>query len=92
VPVLDSLAWPLARRPAAHVLSLVTVGLLPPVLRDRFGLPWSRRQDLELRALGIAARSTTPILPRPLRDSGPLYLRLRREAIAHTYLSRKAAA
>jgi len=89
VRVLHSPAWPLARRPAAHVLSLVSVGLLPPALRARFGLSWSRHQELELRALGVAARSATPILPAALRDSGPLYLRWRRDAIARTYLSEK---
>jgi uncharacterized protein (DUF2236 family) len=92
VSVLDSRAWPVASRPAGHILSLVTVGLLPPTLRARFGLSWSRHQELELRALAAAARSTTPILPATLRDSGPLYLRWRREAIARTYLSEKAVA
>jgi len=92
VRVADSAAWPLARRPAAHVLLLASVGMLPPVLRARFGLRWSRAQELELRALGAASRATTPILPRALRDSGPLYLRWRRDAIARTYLSGKGHA
>jgi uncharacterized protein (DUF2236 family) len=68
-------------RPLGHVLALVTAGMLPPVLRDRFGLGWTRGQDLELRALGRTLRSTTPVLPRAVRVSGPAYLRARRAAI-----------
>jgi uncharacterized protein (DUF2236 family) len=61
---------------------LATVGLLPPELRARFDLELSRSQRLELRALGAAARSTTPLLPRALRNVAPGYLRWRREPIA----------
>jgi uncharacterized protein (DUF2236 family) len=81
VPLLTDVAWRVARLPMARLLSLATVGLLPPRLRERFGVRWSRAQEVELATLGAAARSATPLMPRPLRNTGPGYLRLRRGAL-----------
>jgi uncharacterized protein (DUF2236 family) len=78
VPLLSDPLWKAARIPAGRVFSLATVGLLPPELRQRLGLPWSRLQALELAVLGRAARATTPLLPRALRNVGPAYLSWRR--------------
>jgi uncharacterized protein (DUF2236 family) len=75
-------AWGLASRPLLRLMGLATVGLLPATLRRRLELELSRGQNLELRALGAAARSTTPLLPGSLRNVGPGYLRMRRRAIA----------
>jgi uncharacterized protein (DUF2236 family) len=69
--------WKLGSLPAAHAVGLATVGMLPGVLRDRFGLRWTRGQDVELRALGWALRATTPLMPQSLRALGPSYLRWR---------------
>ena len=65
-----------------HVLELTTIGLLPPVLRNRFGVGWSWRRELELRALGATLRAGTPVAPAWVRNTGPDYLRWRREALA----------
>jgi len=81
LPWLPETAWRIARVPAAHQISLVTAGLLAPVLRERFGVSWSRRKERELRVLAAASRAATPLLPRGLRNVGPRYLRWRREAI-----------
>jgi hypothetical protein len=43
---------------------LVTTGMLPPVLRERFGLGWSRVDELEL---GLRRRSR----PRAERHGSP---------------------
>jgi uncharacterized protein (DUF2236 family) len=82
VPILNESAWRVASLPMSRIFSLATVGLLPPLLRQRFGVRWTRAQELELRALGAAARATTPLLPRSLRNTGPAYLRRRRDALA----------
>jgi uncharacterized protein (DUF2236 family) len=82
LPLLGDRAWRAARLPAVRLFNLATVGLLPPLLRERFGARWSRARQLELRALGRAARAATPLMPRSLRNTGPTYLRWRREAIA----------
>jgi uncharacterized protein (DUF2236 family) len=81
LPLLTDVTWRLARVPMARLMSLGTVGLLPSRLRERFGVRWTRAQELELRALGAAARSATPLMPEALRNTGPGYLRWRHEAL-----------
>jgi uncharacterized protein (DUF2236 family) len=81
VPVIDQL-WPLLRIGPSRALRTATLGLLPPILRERFGVGWTERQQAELRALGAASRALTPVLPARLRNVGPEYLRRRRRAIA----------
>jgi uncharacterized protein (DUF2236 family) len=84
-PALSALRgppWRLARIPLGHILQLTTVGLLPPALRRSFGLRWSPAQEVELRALAAALRSSTPIMPSWLKNTGAGYLRWRAEAIA----------
>ena len=73
--------WRAVQLPLAHVFRLATVGLLSPQLRERFGLAWTRRQEIELRTIGRASRAATPLMPGALRRFGPRYLRLRRAAI-----------
>jgi uncharacterized protein (DUF2236 family) len=74
--------WRLIRGPAAHGGRLGTVGLMPPELRRQLGLPWSRGQQLQLRAVGAASLRVGPLLPGSVKTFGPSYLRWRREAIA----------
>jgi uncharacterized protein (DUF2236 family) len=81
LPGLFRPTWSVARQPLGHLLELTTVGLLPPVLRRRFALPWTRANDLELRVLATALRQATPLMPASLRNTGPGYLRWRREAV-----------
>lgn len=82
LPLLGEKVWRLARVPASRPLELATVGLLPPVLRERFGAAWTDRQERRLRLLAAASRAATPLMPGRLRNTGPQYLRWRREAIA----------
>jgi uncharacterized protein (DUF2236 family) len=70
-------AWRLGTLPGARALQLATVGLLPAVLRQRFGLSWTLAQECKLRAIGATSRSLTPLMPRPLRQFGPSYLQWR---------------
>lgn len=74
--------WRAARVPAARLVRVGTVGLMPPALRRKLGLDWTRGQELELRALGRLARGASPLLPRSVRAFGPSYLRWRHAAIA----------
>jgi uncharacterized protein (DUF2236 family) len=78
VAVLPSQAWAVASYPLTHLMLLATVGLLPPVLRSRFGLTWSLVQECQLAAWGAASRSITPLMPGRLRVMGPAYLQMRR--------------
>jgi uncharacterized protein (DUF2236 family) len=74
--------WKLLRIAPARALWTTSVGLLPPVLRDRFEIEWSRLNETEFRALGAASRVLGPVLPGRLRHMGPDYLRWRADAIA----------
>jgi uncharacterized protein (DUF2236 family) len=83
LPLPDG-AWRAARFPAARLTALATIGMLPPVLRERFGLEWSRAQETQLRALGVASRAATPVMPASLRRMGPAWLERRRDAIGRS--------
>jgi uncharacterized protein (DUF2236 family) len=81
VPRYAQPVWRLGSLPAAHALRLATVGMLPDVLRERFGLRWTHAQEVELRTLGWASRAATPLMPQTLRVVGPSYLRWRGDAV-----------
>jgi uncharacterized protein (DUF2236 family) len=80
--------WAAVRRPLGHGLLLATAGLLPPALRRRFGVPWSRRTELELRAVGAGLRAMTPLMPSWLLNTGPGYIRWREQALARGEVAR----
>jgi uncharacterized protein (DUF2236 family) len=66
----------------SRALWLGGVGLLSPELRERFEIRWSRRDELEFRALGKISRGLEPVMPERLKVMGPAQLRMRRRAIA----------
>lgn len=78
--------WPVARLPLAHVLTLCTVGMLPPALREVYGVHWSAWRERELRVIGALSRALTPVLPRVVRVTGPWYLRARAPFLRHNPL------
>ncbi|WAP54682.1 oxygenase MpaB family protein [Streptomyces sp. S465] len=45
----------------------VITGLLPPVVRERLGLTWTRRDERRLRRFGAVVRVLVPLLPERLR-------------------------
>ncbi|MFE0170758.1 oxygenase MpaB family protein [Streptomyces sp. NPDC059002] len=51
---------------------LVTVGTLPPVLRERLGLTWTPRQERALRRFVRLVRLLMALVPPPLRIAGTL--------------------
>lgn len=59
---------PLALRPLGAALNLVTVGLLPPTLRERFGFPWGPRRERLLNASAATIRRLLPLLPSLVRE------------------------
>ena len=93
--VLDTLSHPAAPKlPAAlrpvfgiggpalgRTQRLLTVRLLPELLRERFGVSLSRAELFEVAALGRVARTATPLMPDALRNTGPGYIRWRHEQI-----------
>jgi uncharacterized protein (DUF2236 family) len=71
LPQLPDRVWALAQRPGGELNRLVTVGSLPPILRERYKLHWSRERELALRAQQRAVRAVFPRLPDRLRLMPP---------------------
>ena len=82
--------WRVANKPASIQLRLATLGLMPPRLRDRIGVTWTRRDELGFRALGAASRAAGPLLPRSFKEFGPLYVRMRRKQLARGDVAARA--
>ncbi|HEX2129825.1 MAG TPA: oxygenase MpaB family protein [Solirubrobacterales bacterium] len=81
-PKVGERTWGLATKPMLRFAGLATSGLMPKPLRERLELELTRPQQLELRALGAMARGMTPLMPGFLLNTGPGYLKWRREPIA----------
>jgi len=81
VPGLPDSVWRVIRVPLAWQLNLTTIGMLPPTLRERLGLPFSRRDELTFGALAAGARASGPFRFGPFRNFGPHYVRWRRRAL-----------
>jgi uncharacterized protein (DUF2236 family) len=61
------LLWPVLRPAFLRFRRFVTVGLMPPDVREAIGLPWTRRQERRLVRLGRVVRTVVPRLPERLR-------------------------
>lgn len=59
---------PAPLRPLAAPLNLLTVGLLPPAVRDLYRLRWDSGREALLDAAGLAVRAAVPLLPHAARD------------------------
>lgn len=59
--------WRLATAPVGHFQYLAIVGMTPPAARAKLGVPWTRWQDLQLRAFGRVVGRVLPLLPERLR-------------------------
>jgi uncharacterized protein (DUF2236 family) len=58
---------PLLAGPARHLPALLAAGVLPPAVRDAYGLPWRRRERAAFRAARHVSRRVLPLLPPRLR-------------------------
>jgi uncharacterized protein (DUF2236 family) len=67
---------PLPLQPALRALAAQSVGLLPPTLREQYGLRWTRADRLALQASSQSCRRLLPLLPPALRRTERLPLRL----------------
>ncbi|WP_328498001.1 DUF2236 domain-containing protein [Streptomyces sp. NBC_00414] len=69
---LPGFLWRPFARIAAHYALLVTVGTLPPRLRDRLHLTWDHRRQRALRRFAFLVRVLVTLVPPPLRITGTL--------------------
>ena len=90
LPQLAQSAFSAISRLLVRTQSLALTGTLPPVLRERFGLEWSRAKDAELAAAAAASRALGPALPKRLRSFGPTYLEWRAQEIERSGIGRAA--
>jgi uncharacterized protein (DUF2236 family) len=74
--------WRFASWPSSKAGSLGTLGLLPPVLRERLGIQWDAKKERRFQRLARIARASRPLMPPQARNFGPNYLRWRRKQIA----------
>ena len=58
---------PLPMAPAGPLNRLITAGLLPPRIREAFGLRWTAREASAFRALASGSRWMLPLVPPSLR-------------------------
>jgi uncharacterized protein (DUF2236 family) len=59
---------PLPLRPVFEAVNLTTVGLLPPPLRDAYGLGWGPQRERLLGASTSVVRRLMPLLPSLVRE------------------------
>jgi uncharacterized protein (DUF2236 family) len=79
---------PLWVRAAMPLVRIVTVGMLPDVVRTQYGFPWGPREQRRFRHTIRVVRAVRGLLPRwLLRLPGPLLLRSMHRT-ARKYLSR----
>ena len=67
----------LATEPPFALVRFVTVGMLPPPIRNQYGMRWDARSAGALAGASFAARAAYPLLPAPLRRVPLEWLRRR---------------
>jgi uncharacterized protein (DUF2236 family) len=81
IPGMHPALWRVLRKPMAAQLRVSTVGMLPPLLRDRLGLQLTTREERAFRGLAATSRAAGPVVRGPLREFGPVYVKYRTAAL-----------
>ncbi len=69
-PLVPAPLYRLARKPAAKPMWWISVGTLPPVVRERIGEPWTARDERRHRLFRRAVRTAWRVMPPRLRYTG----------------------
>jgi uncharacterized protein (DUF2236 family) len=78
--VLEGARLPAHLKPVLPLSRFVTTGLLPPSIRDQYGMTWGPYRDRSLSVLLRAIGGAGHLVPRAMRDRAPdLFVRLARE-------------
>ena len=80
-PPAPRVAWPMLA-----FIRLVTIGLLPPTIREDYGFSWSPRKQAILRLSARLIRTTLPLTP-PILRHWPAARRLAAAAVAPAVLA-----
>lgn len=81
-PGMSERLWSFARTPTTWTLRLTGRGMLPPILRKRFRVPWTASDERWFPIVARAIRMPTPLLPGWFRITGPTYMRHREHFMA----------
>jgi uncharacterized protein (DUF2236 family) len=65
--VAFDLPLPARRRPALAVINLMVLGLLPPRVRELYGLRWTPVHEAALAGIGTGLRTARPLTPARVR-------------------------
>ncbi|MEY2398599.1 MAG: hypothetical protein QOJ00_1773 [Actinomycetota bacterium] len=88
-PWLSPRVWGVAGRPLGKYGAFLARGTMGAKLRAKFEIPWSPRQQAAFARIAAAHRAARPVLVPPLRQAGPLALKIRsREIAAGPFASR----
>lgn len=87
---LHPLLWRALALPSGRTQRLTTVGMLPPQLRAKLELDWTRGDELRFRAYAAASRAGKPLVRGPLKEFGLSYVRWRREALERGDVARRS--
>ena len=88
IPGMPPRVWQAIRVPIAGQMRVSTTGMLPPRLREKLNLEWSRSDERAFRALAAASRASGPLMVGPLSEFGVYYVRWRRRALARGDVAR----
>jgi uncharacterized protein (DUF2236 family) len=67
LPGLPSWSTPIQREIITPLLKLTAIGGLPPIVRERFDVPWSLVEEAELKLLELWVRESWRFVPRSFR-------------------------
>ena len=67
LPGFPSWTTPIQREIITPLLKLTAIGGLPPIVRDRFDIPWGLVEEAELKVLELWVRESWRFVPRPMR-------------------------
>jgi len=81
-PWLPASVWGLAGRPLGKYGAFLGRGTMGHQLREKFHLPWTARQQTTFARIAAVHRASRPVLVPPLRQVGPLALKIRSREIA----------
>jgi uncharacterized protein (DUF2236 family) len=66
-PGVPAIVWKLGSVPVGKVARLTTIGALPEIVRERFGIPWTLTDQADLLAFEGLVQNVWPMVPRGLR-------------------------
>ncbi len=66
-PLTPLMTLPPMRHMTSTAVRLSAIGGLPPIVRERFGIPWGRHDQIQLDALELLVAQSWPFVPFSLR-------------------------